>query len=74
MRFEKENNYIEIESVISTDNTGNVYIVGSSLSLAELPIEFREQVKQSDTEKVESLKNVLCAWAIKNGYTEISYK
>lgn len=64
MRFEKGTDFVEITDGISTDKSeGAVWFVESSLDFKGLPIEFRERIQKSDTERYQKLKNAVSSWA-----------
>lgn len=69
MRYENENNFIEISEAISSDHNDNpVLIVESNLELKNLPLAFHSQIKKSDTIATKKLERAVISWADDNNY------
>lgn len=72
MKWAKGSQYIEIEKALSVDSNSSVFIVSSSSSLADLPIEFRGQVPCTDESRSTELREAVTQWAERNGYVQVS--
>ncbi len=68
MRWEKGEDYVEIEGAISTGGQGAVWNVKTNLDFKDLPIEFRPIIPKADEEGFENLKRVISSWAERNGF------
>jgi hypothetical protein len=68
MIFEKGNDFVEITQAISADTNDTVWYVYTNLERENLPVEFRDQVSETDQEGLEKLKNTLVKWADRNGF------
>ena len=68
MLFQKENDFVEITQAISADTNETVWYVYTNLDWANLPVEFRVQVSETDQEGLEKLKNDLVEWADRKGF------
>jgi len=73
MRYEKEDQYIEVSETISA-NYGEACFVDSNLGDLQLPIEFREQIPKSEKDKIENLKRSVLDWASRNGFVRVEQK
>lgn len=67
-RWEKDAQFIAIESALSAEYNAEVLIVSSSLSWGTLPLELKEQVRKSDAQQCEALQNAVAYLAHENGF------
>lgn len=67
MRWEKNELFVEVESALSTNSNEAVLIVSSN-AWNKLPLEFKEQVHESEREKCDALRTAVAAWARANGF------
>jgi hypothetical protein len=63
MRWEKDDKFIEINEAISTSCNGPVSTVCSNAFNRYLPLQWRSQVPQSDSEAHRQLIESVTAWA-----------
>lgn len=68
MRWEKGSQFIAIESALSTEIEAEVHLVSSNLDWSKLPLEFKEQVRKSDSLQCEGLRNDVANWARAHGF------
>ena len=65
-RWQRGEDYIEIEGGVSTDSNGAALVVNSSLP-DELPVQFRAQVPASEE---RDLVSKVDRWAVPKGYSK----
>jgi len=71
IRFEKEDDFIEICGALSVDeNLDHVWIVESSFEFKDLPASFSIQVAKDDVAGIKQLKENVSNWAVRNCYLE----
>jgi hypothetical protein len=68
MIFQKGNDFVEITQAISADTNETVWYVYTNLDWENLPVEFQEQIPETDQEGLEKLKNSLVEWADLKGF------
>lgn len=68
MRWEKGVQFIAIESARSADCSAEVLIVSSSVAWSTLPLEFKEQVRRSNSQQCDALQSAVAYWARANGF------
>ena len=68
MKWEKGQDYVEIEGAISADGQGAVWNIKTNLDLKDLPIEFHPLIPKADGEGFENLKRAVSRWAERNGF------
>lgn len=69
MRWNKGDEYIELERATSVDGKGEVFVIVSSVPWAVLPVEFREQVPANGGAPA-ALRDAVASWAHSNGFKE----
>ena len=70
MRWVKGTDYIQIDSVASTDMGGEQLIVDSTVGWPHLPLEFKDQIAACDVRACKALHESVEVWARANGFTK----
>ena len=68
-RWEKGSDYIQLVSAFSVDLPGPAVVVSSSLPLADLPLDFREQLATDDEARIAVLRRTVERWAAEEGFS-----
>ena len=70
LRWEKDQDYVEITSGVSVDDeyNGAVWYIETNLNFEDLPIKFKRQVAKKDVEGFKELKQLVSQWAEENEY------
>lgn len=68
MRWERDENFVEIVSGHSVDVQNAAWHINTNLDFKDLPVEFRKQVPTTNEEGYKELERSVSRWAERNGY------
>ena len=71
MRWTKDKAFLEIEQATSVDSNNSVILITTNIPWNALPLEFKQQISESNIAGCLKLRNQVNAWAQMNDFDSL---